>query len=402
MLPHQLYSWVQETDYKSIAGPDWPSWDLFSLGQNVQDFVYKEIDQMLSADTEFKNPAFCVLPFYGREYPSDTACCLLPTGTNLKDVKHKMLSGERHSACSTCWTLEDAGGLSDRLLKNKTLDYYTDTSLETLYNNCVRGTNKTIAYKIDTNNTCNGTCITCDSQSSSAWAQLEKRNNVKPHKTWRIESTGTHNWIDFKNATSIIFRGGEPFLSNTNFYILEQLLENNNTDCFISFVTNGSFKLSVEQKKLLSKFNKKNFCFSIDGIGPVFEYMRYPLLWQDVVENIEFCKNQNIDVSVSYTLSNLNALYHDETTAWFHDNKLPYIVNPVSKPAYFSPNALPAKMKQYIATNIKDRQAVDLVLRDSANSDQLFEQCKREITKQDTWKNISITNYLPKFARLTK
>lgn len=326
MLQHQVYSWVLESDYISIAGPDWPHWDLFSLGQNVPDFVYKEIDQMLRADTIFSNQAFCVLPFYGREFPENTACCLLPPGVDLDKIKSKMLAGERAAACKKCWDLEDSGGLSDRIIKNRTLDYYTNTSLEILYNNCVNGTNKIISYKVDTNNTCNSTCVTCNSYLSSAWAQLERRNQVTPFKTWRIEPAETHDWIDFENAKTIGFRGGEPFLSNTNFYILEKLLEHNNTDCFITFVTNGSFNLSADQKTLLDRFNKINFCFSIDGIGPVFEYMRYPLVWEDIVNNIEFCRSNNIDVSVHYTLSNLNVLYHAQTSAWFRDNKIPYLL----------------------------------------------------------------------------
>lgn len=400
MIQHQVYSWVLESDYTAIAGPDWPVWDLFSLGQNVPDFVYKEIDQMLKANTSFGNRAFCVLPFYGREYPDDTACCLLPPGANLNEIKSKMLAGERATACNKCWSLEDSGGLSDRMIKNTTLDYYTDISLENLYNNCVAGANKIISYKIDTNNTCNSTCVTCNSQSSSAWAQLERRNNVTPHRTWRIESDKTHSWIDFENAKTILFRGGEPFLSDTNFYILEQLLEHNNSDCFISFVTNGSVKLSADQKKVLDKFSRKNFCFSIDGIGSVFEYMRYPLVWEDIVSNIEFCRSSNIDVSVSYTLSNLNVLYHNQTSAWFRDNKIPYLLNPVTSPSYFSPTALPETTKQSIASTITDRSVVDILMKKSPGDNFQFELFKKEIAKQDQWKNISITDYLPEFAAI--
>lgn len=402
MIQHQIYSWVLESDYNSIAGPDWPSWDLFSLGQNIPDFVYKEIDQMLVADNSFSNPVFCVLPFYGREHPKNTACCLLPPGADLDKIKNKILAGERSDACKKCWDIEDAGGLSDRVIKNRTLDYYTDTSLEVLYNNCVAGTNTIISYKVDTNNTCNGTCVTCDSFSSSAWAQLERRNNVTPSKTWRIEHSKTHDWIDFKNAKTMLFRGGEPFLSDTNFYILEQLVEHNNTDCFISFVTNGSFKLSADQKRLLAQFSRKNFCFSIDGIGPVFEYLRYPLVWSDVTNNIEYCRNNNIDISVSYTLSNLNVLYHNKTTAWFRDNKIPYLLNPVSAPSYFSPAVLPVELKQSIVTALTDQSVINAVLQKSVNTTQQFELCKQEIAKQDQWKNISITDYLPEFAEFLR
>ena len=34
----------------------------------------------------FSNPAFCVLPFYGIEYPANTPCCLLKKGHDLTQM----------------------------------------------------------------------------------------------------------------------------------------------------------------------------------------------------------------------------------------------------------------------------------------------------------------------------
>ena len=78
----------------------------------------------------------------------------------------------------------------------------------------------------------------------------------------------------------------------------------------MSFVTNGSFSLNARQKEILAKFKNLNFCFSIDGVGPVFEYLRWPLKWVDIENNISWCQANNVEFSVSYTLSNINLLYH--------------------------------------------------------------------------------------------
>ncbi len=115
------YSYVTQLDYESVAGPDWPKFEQFQLNQSVPEWVYNEIDQMLGPPQIFSHPSFCVLPFYGWEYPINQECCLMPRGSNIQTVQSSMLSGIRPAACSKCWALEDAGLASDRQLKNESL-----------------------------------------------------------------------------------------------------------------------------------------------------------------------------------------------------------------------------------------------------------------------------------------
>lgn len=312
-----------------------------------------------------------------------------------------MLQGQRPSACNKCWALEDAGAKSDRQIKNETLDLFTNIDLEHLIAQCQSGENKIIHYKIDTSNTCNSACMTCSGISSNTWNKVLKKNNLLTYRNWKILPDQTTNWVDYANAKIISFRGGEPFLSDTNFYILEQLIEHGNTDCFVSFVTNGSFSLSKHQKEILSKFSNLNFCFSIDGIGPVFEYVRWPLKWSDIENNINWCREQNIDVSVSYTLSNINLFYHDETVKWFKDNRINYLVNPVYDPAHFQPRALPQSIKQQLAQYLNDEEVVAW-LTHSSEDDKRYTRFQAEVVKQDSMKNISIRDYLPELVGLLK
>jgi sulfatase maturation enzyme AslB (radical SAM superfamily) len=312
-----------------------------------------------------------------------------------------MLSTQRPESCKKCWKLEDAGLKSDRLIKNETLDHFSNIDLEQLITQSQLGKNEIIHYKIDTSNTCNAACVTCDGSNSSTWNKLLQKNNLPVQKNWKILPEQTANWINYSSARSLSFRGGEPFLSDTNFYILEQLIEHNNTDCFVSFVTNGSFSLNTRQKEILTKFKNLNFCFSIDGIGPVFEYVRWPLKWNDVENNITWCQNNNVNVSVSYTLSNINLLYHTQTTQWFKDHKINYLTNPVYSPAYFKPQSLSIDAKQKLGQS-PDCNAIAPWLTHSPSDDHWFAKFQTEILKQDSMKNISMRNYLPELAELLK
>jgi sulfatase maturation enzyme AslB (radical SAM superfamily) len=360
--------------------------------------VYKEIDERLSVPKPFAHPSFCVLPFYGLEYPQNTFCCLTPKGTRREDVKEEILKGQRSLACSKCWRIEDAGLKSDRIIKNENLDFIANRNIEDLYQDCVNGSAEIIHYKIDSNNVCNATCITCGSFSSSSWAKLEKDNGQLPIKTWQLYPDDVDKIINYSTAKSIGFRGGEPFMSKTNFYILEKLDEQQNYNCFINFTTNGSFELTDKQLVLIKKFTNIDFCFSIDGIDLVFDYLRYPLKFDQIKKNIKFCQDHQIGISVSYTLSNLNIMYHDQTVKWFKDHDLKFIVNPVYSPAYFRPGALPEKLKQQIIQQLSP-SAQQLIAVHSQQDDLDFEKFKQEIAKQDSWKNIQLKHYLPELAK---
>jgi len=360
--------------------------------------VYDEIDQMLEPDEVFDHPAFCVLPFFGLELGlSETACCLLPAGYDIKKIRTQMLDGIRPTECARCWRNEDAELLSDRQIKNQTLSFLEDTSIQSLLDQCQDDQYSVAMLKIDTSNTCNATCVTCKSGCSSAWAALERKNNIVPKKTWRVRHEDFNHTLDYSRLRSISFRGGEPFLSSTNFDILDKLLKHNNSDCFVSFVTNGSFDLTDTQKNILNKFKKVNFCFSIDGIGPVFEYMRYPLSWNKILDNIKWAQDYEIDVSVSYTLSNVNLWYYIQTTAWFNQQGINFLTNLVDYPTHFQPSAVPKHIKDLIVACNPD--IAKLLGTHTNQDDQNYQRFLVEIQKQDRWKGISIKDYLPEFAK---
>ena len=395
------YAHISQADYETVAGPDWPPFDCFQLHDNVPVSVYKEIDNMLRPVEGFSHPTFCVLPFYAIEYPGKTPCCLISKAQPLKEIQQQMLSEQRPKSCNKCWNLEDAGLKSDRLLKIETLDHFSNIDLEQLITQSRLEKNEIIHYKIDTSNTCNAACVTCGGDFSSTWNKLLHKNNLPAQKNWKILPDQTADWINYSGAKSLSFRGGEPFLSDTNFYILEQLIKHNNTDCFVSFVTNGSFSLNARQKEILAKFKNLNFCFSIDGIGPVFEYLRWPLKWADIENNISWCQANNVKVSVSYTLSNINLLYHTTTTQWFTDHNINYLVNPVYSPGHFRPESLSAEIKQQLGQR-HGNDAISQWLVHSPSDDQLFAKFQVEIAKQDHMKNISMQDYLPELAELLK
>jgi MoaA/NifB/PqqE/SkfB family radical SAM enzyme len=333
------------------------------------------------------NNYFCVMPFYGAEYNHNgfiSPCCLIEPQANIQDIQSSMLSGEKPTACNACWSLEDQGLTSDRQLKNSAYDLYADKDISIVEQDCREGKYKPKIFKIYTSNICNSTCVTCDSDASTAWGTLTKNKKLIQINHSILDQLPVEDFV------MLNFVGGEPLYEQRNFSILERLLETNNDGCFISITTNGSTNLTLNQRNLLAKFKNLNINLSIDGVGPVFEYLRYPLKWDMLLANLDFYRSQNFNLSVSYTISNLNILYYDETIQWFTEQGLKYNYNFVTDPDYFSINSLP----QYI----KKQYANEFFREHSADDDEKFQMFCKEIEKQDQLKGISIDTYLPKFV----
>lgn len=340
------------------------------------------------------NDYFCVLPFFGAEYRHQeefTPCCLLDLSKQtIESVREEMLKKKRPEACKKCWRLEHIGHESDRQIKNKSFDFYSDTDINIIEKNCTEQKFSKKIIKIYTSNLCNSTCFTCGPTNSTAWNALEK----KQIPLTKINKSQLD--FDYANITMLSFVGGEPLYEKTNFEILNELLNHNNNGCFISFVTNGSVPLTDDQINILSKFKNLNICLSIDGIESRFEYMRFPLQWDNLLSNIKLFQNLGINISASYTISNLNLFYYSETVNWFKEQCIPHNHILVNFPLYLNPGNLNEKQKtKILENNLTHVNSIKEFLNTGTYSDMLYTQFIQEIKRQDQLKKININDYMP-------
>jgi hypothetical protein len=396
------YQFVTELDYNAIKDPGWPLYEDFVNHQAVPQLVYKDIDQMLSSQKSFDHPSFCVLPWHGREIQWDqheTHCCLLPKKYNIEKIKTDMKNGIRPSECQKCWNLEDQGLVSDRNLKNAALDFYSNVDIHKILD---QAHDQVKMLKLITSYTCNGACVTCDSDSSSYWNTIERRiDKTIPIKKYSfIDTELTKSKIDFSHLNTLSLIGGEPLLEKNNFKILKELIDTKNTDIFISIVTNGSVSLNQDQQDLLSQFPNLNFCVSIDGKKSVFDYLRWPLLWSNTETNLKQYRSITNNISVSYTITNLNIMYHRDTAEWFRENNISWINNPVYEPDYFSPKTLPTATKHKLRDYLTKSEFDSFIGDPDADPGASWQEFLQQIHLQDTAKNIKIQDYLPEFCRL--
>ena len=207
--------------------------------------------------------------------------------------------------------------------------------------------------------------------------------------------------IDFKELKMLSLLGGEPLYEKKNFELLSHLLDIGNDQVFLSMITNGSVLLTDRQKRILSRFKNLNFSVSIDGTESVFDYLRFPLRWTDLMKNLIFFQEISNNVSSNYTLSNLYIFYHNQTKSWFDQNCIVFSLNPVYHPTWLQPRALSQEIKRVLKDTISTQDYNNFIGPIHTYLDQLnFESMLKNIQLQDKAKNIKMQDYLPELYQL--
>lgn len=338
---------------------------------------------------------FCVLPWYGLELPSGSPCCLLPKNTNIDQLKSDILSGVASPACNKCWIVEGVNQTSRRQFENSFLDYKLDQDITSIQNDCKIKKIDPVMYQITTSNLCNQACVSCSSGASSKWTEIEKKMGFQPRPLRVIELSDTI--INYSTAERVSLLGGEPLFDPRTFEILQQLIYHKNTNCFISLVTNGSIELKQTHLDILTKFTDLNICVSIDGVGPVFEYLRWPAKWSTLLKNLEIYKTITKNISISYTISSLNLFYHEQTTKWFKQQNLRYNHNIVTNPTWLSVSATPKELKQVLNNN-----SFAMSLINTCDNQIDIKEYASKLLAQDHAKRIHINDYLPEIWDVLK
>ena len=295
----------------------------------------------------------CMLPWISIETsPIGTArpCCLAieeitrPDGTKyslrentleeiyhseyMQDLRQEFLSGAKPKTCQRCWDEEAAGRTSKRMNSRIRLKEYYD-SVD--WNNLNPDQLWFIDLKLG--NICNLKCRICGSWSSSKWAKEEidyvkDLTNRKEHLAYKFLTDGAWPreseifWDNLKqllpNIKYFEFTGGEPFLIQQHFDLLEYAVEYGYAkNIEIHYNTNGT--VFPEQYDLWSHFKHVEVAFSIDNTGSRFEYERFGADWTEVQENIKkftAMRNSKFSTQLCLTVNIQNVFYLPEMCEW--------------------------------------------------------------------------------------
>lgn len=177
-----------------------------------------------------------------------------------------------------------------------------------------------IAIDINIDMTCNAACVICGPGASTLWEKQYNKNKIftidSRHKHESYLDTILNN-VDFTNVKRIKFFGGEPLLTDTHIKILKKIP--NPSECDVWYTTNASVVPKENVLDIWKKFKLIYFEASIDGIGKRFDYIRWPLSWAKIEQNLLILKNTapiNLLFRINHTLNPFNVYYYDEIDNW--------------------------------------------------------------------------------------
>jgi MoaA/NifB/PqqE/SkfB family radical SAM enzyme len=255
---------------------------------------------------------------------------------HMKLLRQQFLDGQQPETCRRCWAEEDSGRTSKRMhtlerLKNMVPDESWTAEAKPL-----------MFLDLKLGNICNLKCRICGSWSSSTYAaeeiryQSDRKNNfhyemMKLGRWPRKESKFWHDLAaNMHNIRYLEFTGGEPFMIQEHFDVLEKIVKAGYAHQIeIHYNTNGTI-FPAEAESIWAQFRHVEIAFSIDDIGPRFEYQRSGALWTEVNANIsEFramrSRHSNISLQVCSTVNAFNVLYLETLAQWIDQQQFDYV-----------------------------------------------------------------------------
>ena len=338
----------------------------------------------------------------------------------------KMIKDQRPYECyNYCYKVEDNGGYSKRQQTIWELEELNDVFT---YQDAIDNTNadgsieKDIIYDLDLRigNTCDLACIMCGSVNSSKWAELEKNINIKTgmeqhhHEKWWNDK---EFWEDLNeillHAKLVKFGGGEPLLLKQHKDVLKFLKENN-PNCTIKYITNAN-NITQEYIDLWQDLPNLKFTLSIDGIKDRLEYLRWPIKWEHLINNIRMLKQlkHQPQLSINYTISLFNILYMNEDMNWFlpriDDLGIDYF-NPnfVTFPKFLHAGLLPDEIKETIDIEYTDLHRSGLSIAKNVKGYLKGQTYNKDLLKQfavytkelDTARGTNVLETFPKLVNI--
>jgi len=373
----------------------------------------------------------------------ETNATALTNTDEIKEYRQEMLDGKRPSECSYCWTKEDAGEISDRIIKSRDIMDKLNVDPKSA-SQSLNSFPKILDVAWD--NTCNFKCSYCGPENSSMWVEEIERFGPYPTKAKRkrleivkkeIIPNREHNpyieafwkWWDeglAENLHRLTITGGEPLLSKNTFKVLDKII-NQRLNLLLNINTNLCVPDDVF-KNLISKIESDKLktiqiSTSIESTGSKAEYSRYGLDYDKWLSNVHTILKMP-KAQLHITLTNNALSYTDfynvinlviQLKQEYGSERLFVSSNDVRSPPYLDLRILPYKLKKRVnkQTNsllkiygdlfrenelIKITRTINYSMSDIDKKQDRINDFKKFVIEYDKRRN---TNYKEVFPELT-
>lgn len=227
-------------------------------------------------------------------------------------------------------------------------------------------------------NVCNSACQSCTAGLSTKIGSLTSKNYP------RVDNYDLFQTLPLERVTELDVNGGEPTASRNYKKVLGRLPANTK---IVRMNTNGS-RMIKEIEHVLKKNIMVIVTMSLDGIGNVHDYTRWPIKWKDYKKTVDAYKALRekyklLQLDFWTTVSCLNVGNLPEIIDYAKNTDIPHDWAFLNKPS-----VLNVRYKNKFTTVAKHVSPEDIAV-DDDNSEQLEAFIKR----QDALRNITIDDY---------
>ncbi|MCB0419428.1 MAG: twitch domain-containing radical SAM protein [Bdellovibrionales bacterium] len=308
----------------------------------------------------------------------------------MKTVRRQMLQGEIPPSCTKCFKEEAAGHRSKR---NWETEYWASrVSVKELLamTNADGSVPPKIAYvDLRLGTKCNLKCIMCSPHDSSLWVndwnklypkiQNESLKEIMQwHNKGKVDGA-TYNWYSdnqefwnqlhdqLPNFQQLYFAGGESTIIDEHYSLLEECVKRGEAPHIELRYNSNGIELPQKLFDLWKEFKRVRFHFSIDSIGEMNDYIRYPSQWSHIEKQLDLLDQtpDSVEVTIACAVQVLNILYIPDFIKWKLQKKYRKI-NPwplgaglinfhfVYHPAHLNVKVLPQTLKDKIVQKYEE------------------------------------------------
>jgi len=321
--------------------------------------------------------------------------------SQLKNIQKNMLDNMRDTGCNICWEKEDRGYSSLRQHSNQ---IYKDHVEDIKQNKKVEH-----PFYIDLRlgNLCNLKCRMCISDWSS---QIAGEILDNPNEDWI--DTPTQKVIELDDDTwklldqwlphvkRVFMTGGEPTIIKRNLdYINKIIACGRSKDVELIFTTNAT-NINKQFIEVSEKFKSVSFNVSVDAIGSLANYIRFPSNWQTIENNL---KNIKHGISFNTTIQWLNMTRLNEIFDYIENCGIAFggvWFQLVTNPGYLDPIYAPRFMKEKCISDI-DNFLDRPFLQEEKYNNILYGELKQSLiqTKEFLTKNMDNVQHVDEFLK---
>lgn len=288
-------------------------------------------------------------------------------GKAMRSLRRDMLEGRENEVCKGCYDRERATGHSPRLDMNR---------LSPPLPPAADGTAPLVIRALDLRfgNLCNMRCRMCSPNSSHLWLDewdaAFPKEALSPAKRSRLASMNWFeddaSWADLlallDGVETVNFAGGEPLLAAAHRRFLRACIERGVASRIaLNYTTNGTLA-SQEVIDLWSAFRSVSLFVSVDGVGDLHRYIRFPGAWSQLDRNIRLFVERGYNVALAATAQMYNVTRLKPLIAYAGEIGCVLNVGLLSDPACFSVTVLPAHLKANVRAALRDEPVMRAML----------------------------------------